>query len=245
MRVTTRRAVIGGAAALALTIASSAFVSAFAGGSSGHSDTGTRYITKSGWGGYVTMGKTNAFNQTSAEWQVPAVTCHSTKDLFAPWVGIDGYTSATPHTVEQAGVETSCKTGSPVYRAWYEMAPLPPVYFKGTVKPGDDIKASVVRSGSTYTLTIQNRTRNWIQSTKQTCPKGSTCPNNSAEAVLESPTRSYPDFGSVDFRHVTVNNKPLAVYKAYSINSVNSQTQAETQNTPLRFDRFSVDYALE
>jgi hypothetical protein len=216
--------------------------------STGHADpaqagpTGTdiRYITAAGWGGYATDGR--VFSTVSAEWTEPNVTCGATSDLFAPWVGIDGYTSADPHTVEQTGVETNCSSGTPVYRAWYEMAPAPPVYFGDTVKPGDQVQASVVRKGTTYTLTLTDRTQGWTATVDQTC---ASCENSSAEVVLESPSRHYPNFGEVTFRQATVDGKPLDSYPTSSINSVNPLDQAETQNSPLHGGAFSVRFNRE
>src|SRR3954452_22827871 len=51
------------------------------------------------WGGYVATGAT--FTSVSATWTEPTATCNSGNDLYAPWVGIDGYSSST---VEQTGV---------------------------------------------------------------------------------------------------------------------------------------------
>jgi hypothetical protein len=67
-------------------------------------------------------------------------------------VGLDGYTSTT---VEQIGTDSDCSDPvtlaplkAPLYVAWYEFYPAPPVFLptKGagafTIKPGDTISAS-------------------------------------------------------------------------------------------------------
>ena len=90
-----------------------------------------------------------------------------------------------------------------------------------------------------YTLTVADRTRGWTETTTQTC---ATCPNNSAEVVLESPPRSYPNFGRVTFTNAIVDGRPLAGYQPDSINSTNSIGQAETQNSPITGGRFTVRY---
>ena len=45
-------------------------------------------------------------------------------------------------TVEQDGILAACQGTTPVYSAWYEMFPLPPVYSNITVRPGNSIVAS-------------------------------------------------------------------------------------------------------
>ena len=105
------------------------------------------------WGGYAAQG--SGFTSVSATWTEPSATCNSTNDLYAPWVGIDGYGSST---VEQTGVATDCSSGSPVDQAWYEMYPASPVYLSSSsypVRAGDVINASVTYSGSSkYKLTL-------------------------------------------------------------------------------------------
>src|SRR5690242_3822644 len=41
------------------------------------------------WSGYAATG--SGFSSVTSTWTEPSVTCNSTDDLFAPWVGIDGY----------------------------------------------------------------------------------------------------------------------------------------------------------
>ena len=70
------------------------------------------------WSGAAKTG--SGFTSVKSSWTEPSVTCNSTNDLMAPWVGIDGYGSSS---VEQTGVATDCSSGHPVYQAWYEMYP--------------------------------------------------------------------------------------------------------------------------
>src|SRR4051794_7230508 len=79
------------------------------------------------WGGYASFG---SWTTATASWTEPSVTCRSSNDLFAPWVGIDGDGSST---VEQTGVATDCSSGRPVYQAWYEMYPAAPVYYSNAI----------------------------------------------------------------------------------------------------------------
>jgi hypothetical protein len=163
---------------------------------------GTHNFSGGNWGGYVSFG---SFTSATASWVEPSVTCTSADDLFAPWVGIDGDGSST---VEQAGVATDCSSGSPVYQAWYEMYPALPVYYSDTVNAGDQITATVTRTGtSTYRLVISDTTEGWSKSVS----KSLSSRHSSAEAVIESPTDSYPTInGGVQFTGVKFNGANLA-----------------------------------
>ena len=160
--------------------------------------------SSSPWGGYVATG--SGFRSVTGSWTEPAVTCTSRNNLFAPWVGIDGYGS---QTVEQTGVETSCSSGRPVYRAWYEMYPAQPVYLGNAVSVGDSFTGSVTTAGSgSYTLTLTDNTKGWTYTTTQRL-RGD---NVSAEAIIESPTQSYPNFNSLTFTGITVNGSTFSAY---------------------------------
>lgn len=154
------------------------------------------------WGGYVSFG---SFTTVTAGWTEPSVTCNSTNDLFAPWVGIDGDGSST---VEQAGVATDCSSGAPVYQAWYEMYPAAPVYYDDPVSAGDRITATVERTGTnTYRLVISDTTKGWTR----TVTKSLSARHSSAEAIIESPTDSYPAIdGGIRFTGVEFDGEPLA-----------------------------------
>jgi hypothetical protein len=154
------------------------------------------------WGGYVSFG---SFTTATASWTEPSVTCNSTNDLFAPWVGIDGDGSST---VEQTGVETDCSSGRPVYSAWYEMYPAAPVYYSVSVSAGDHITATVTRTATnTYRLDLSDTTKGWSKSTT----KSLTSKHASAEAIIESPTDSYPSIsGGIKFTGVKFNGTNLA-----------------------------------
>ncbi len=120
------------------------------------------------------------------------------------WVGIDGISSKDP-TVEQDGTIAICPGGgstTPEYGTWWEMYPKNDVQIVGgTVKPGDKITGSVVRSGTKYTLKVTDSTTAGNSfSKKQTCA-ASTCKNESAEWIAERPGLStglsaLPNFGT-------------------------------------------------
>jgi hypothetical protein len=163
------------------------------------------------WGGYVSFG---SFTTATASWTEPSVTCNSTNDLFAPWVGIDGDGSST---VEQTGVETDCSSGRPVYSAWYEMYPAAPVYYSVSVSAGDKITATVTRTATnTYRLDLSDSTKGWTKTTT----KSLTSKHASAEAIIESPTDSYPSIsGGVKFTGVKFNGTNLASTSPSGLNA--------------------------
>ncbi|MGW0995659.1 G1 family glutamic endopeptidase [Streptomyces sp. NPDC002523] len=154
----------------------------------------------SNWGGYVAQG---SFAKITGSWTQPHVVCRSSKDVFAPWVGLDGWGS---RTVEQVGVQTDCSSGSPVNTAWYEMYPAPPVYWQDPVSEGDSMTASVTSDGAGgYSLALTNNTKGWTKRVKKTIQ----AENVSAEAVIESPNQAYPEIDSVRFTQVTVDGKSM------------------------------------
>ncbi len=166
----------------------------------------TRYAL-SNWGGYIAEGSSGEFVKASAQWTIAKVTCTSSNDLYAPWVGIDG---AGDSTVEQTGVQTDCSSGSPVASAWYEMYPAPPVYFANAVSIGDHFTASVTYSSSSFTLVISDKTQGWTHTVR----KSLSAQRLSAEAVIEAPGggNTYPKFTSVNFTSVKFNGQDLATF---------------------------------
>ena len=164
------------------------------------------------WGGYASFG---SWTTATASWTEPSVTCRSSNDLFAPWVGIDGDGSST---VEQTGVATDCSSGRAVYQAWYEMYPAAPVYYSNSVSAGDHFNATVTRSGTSYTLTISDTTKGW---TKTTTKSLSSARHYSAEAIIESPTDSYPSISgnTISFTGVKFDGKTLKSTNPSSLNA--------------------------
>lgn len=177
----------------------------------------------SNWGGYIAQG---SFTSISGSWTMPTVTCNSTNDLYAPWIGIDGYGS---QTVEQTGVQVDCSSGRPEYSGWYEMYPAAPVYFNNSVAAGDTFTASVVGSGSSYTLKLSDTTKGWTQ----TATKSLNAEDASAEAVIESPTGSYPSFNDQHFSGITVDGQ---VFDSYGPEAIDSGQYTETALSNGAFD---------
>jgi hypothetical protein len=179
------------------------------------------------WGGYAATG--SGFTSVSASWTEPAASCNSSNDLYAPWVGIDGYGTST---VEQTGVQSSCSSssGTAVDQAWYEMYPANPVYLSTSSYPvstGNVISASVTYAGSSkYTLTLTDSTKGWTYTTTKTL---SSAKRESAEVIIESPTGDYPDFGTLSFTSATVNGEDLGAYSPVAMDpSSNGITEAHT-----------------
>ena len=165
---------------------------------------GLTQVESTNWSGYADTG--SSFSTVTSSWTEPTGTCSGrTESLAAFWVGIDGYSS---DSVEQDGTLIECYRGTTYNYTWWEMYPTNDIQVVGeSLKPGDQISASVVRSGTSYTLAVTDSTHTANSfSTKQTC---SSCANSSAEWIAEAPSGSsgvYPltDFGSVSFSKATV-----------------------------------------
>jgi hypothetical protein len=159
---------------------------------------GVSQVESTNWSGYADTG--SSFSQVAGSWTEPSVSCgsrRSAESLAAFWVGIDGYSS---DTVEQDGTLIECYRGTAYQYSWWEMYPTNDIQVVGeSVASGDSITASVVRSGTSYTLKVTDSTNTTNSfSTVQSC---SDCANSSAEWIAEAPSGSagiYPlaDFGT-------------------------------------------------
>jgi hypothetical protein len=165
---------------------------------------GLTQVQSTNWSGYADTG--SSFSKVTATWKEPSATgCGSTTSLAAFWVGIDGYSSSS---VEQDGTLIECYLGTVYQFSWWEMYPTNSIQtVGGSVAAGDTISASVVRSGTSYTLAVTDSTHPANSfSTRQTC---SSCANSSAEWIAEAPSGSagvYPltDFGTWTASSATV-----------------------------------------
>jgi hypothetical protein len=145
---------------------------------------GLTQVESTNWSGYADTG--SGFSKVTANWTEPTATCTSATSLAAFWVGIDGFSSGS---VEQDGTLIECDGGTAFYFTWWEMYPSNDVQVVGdTLKAGDKISASVVRSSDSYKLTVKDSTHPANSfSTTQTC---SDCANSSAEWIAEAPSSS-------------------------------------------------------
>lgn len=187
------------------------------------------------WSGYAASG--GSYSSVTSSWTEPPVSCNSTDDLFAPWVGIDGFGTST---VEQTGVATDCSSGSPEYAGWYEMYPAAPVYYNNPVSAGDSITATVNRSGNTYTLTLADSTQGWTRTTNQSLSAS----HATVEVIMESPTAAYPNFGTVNFSGSTVDGAPLSSAGPVALDASNNGG-FEDHTGALSGGNFSITYLRE
>lgn len=148
---------------------------------------GLTQVQSTNWSGYADdHTKGNTYTSVTANWTEPSGSCTSTNTFAVFWVGIDGFSSGS---VEQDGTLIECSGGSAFYFTWWEMFPTNSIQVVGqTVRPGDSISASVVRSGTSYTLKVTDSTTSGNSfTTTQTC---SNCANSSAEWIAEAPSNS-------------------------------------------------------
>lgn len=197
---------------------------------------GLTQVLSTNWAGYAddnTAGTT--YSTVTGSWTEPSVTCpaHGTQDAVF-WVGIDGFTSGT---VEQDGTLAQCNRGTATYFSWWEMFPTNSIQVVGSsVSPGDSISASVVRSGSTYTLKITDSTHPANSfSTSQTC---STCANSSAEWIAEAPSSAnkilpLADFGTWTETGATVNSQVISSFADDELTMVDNSGSIKAQPGPL------------
>jgi hypothetical protein len=174
------------------------------------------------WAGYAVTG--TALTSAAGSWTQPAAHCTGTKaSQSAFWVGVDGYASTDP-TVQQIGTDADCTKGTrkvpsaPRYYAWYELYPdaiVPLDTANHPVAQGDSLSASVVGSGSSFTLTLTDAGR-WTFSSVQVTAV--TPMDASAEWIAEAPSSckgtkctavSLTDFGSVTFSGISAGGQPV------------------------------------
>jgi hypothetical protein len=166
---------------------------------------GQTQVQSSNWSGYADTSET--YSSVTASWTEPTGTCSGfTTSLAAFWVGIDGYTS---DSVEQDGTLIECYFGTAYYFTWWEMYPTNDIQVVGeTLRPGDSITASVVRSGSTYTLKVTDSSRSGDSFTEsESC---STCANSSAEWIAEAPSGADGVYPLTDFHSWTASGATVA-----------------------------------
>jgi hypothetical protein len=161
------------------------------------------------WSGYAVSARHVAYTRVSATWTQPAARCGlgDAGALSATWVGLGGHTAKS---LEQVGTDASCDgAGRPNYFAWFELVAGVAHRVPETVRPGDEIAASVRRlEPNLVELRIANRTRHWTFSRRIAWGAADV---SSAEWIVEAPyscarfsCRHVPlaNFGSVTFRDV-------------------------------------------
>jgi peptidase A4-like protein len=159
------------------------------------------------WAGYAVVHK-KPFASVTGRWVQPNASCSDFSPTYSAfWVGLGGFAKRS-FAVEQTGTLANCEAGSPVYTAWYELYPAPPVMLKLAIRPGDTLSATVSVSKQTVAIRLKNVTTG-KRFTKRLHMKRPDL--GSAEWVAEAPsgcdftgtctTLPLTNFGTVDFTH--------------------------------------------
>jgi hypothetical protein len=199
--------------------------------------------SSSNWSGFAVLG--TSFTSAYASWTVPTATCSSGTQYAAFWVGLDGYNSST---VEQTGTDSDCDGRTPNYYAWYEFYPEPSFEINMTVTPGDQMAASVVYSGSEFTITIKNETTGKIFRKSSTVAGAQ---RSSAEWIAEAPCCTagggilpLADFGTVlfgkdntgiadtNYAIDSTTKGAIGAFPASSIEQITMASRTATEATP-------------
>lgn len=157
----------------------------------------------SNWSGYALTG--SGYSSVTAHWVVQAVSRSHKATYSSEWVGIDGFSNSS---LIQTGTESDYYNGAEHYDAWWEILPAAETVIPSiVVSPGDQMSAKITKgSGSSWTITISDMSRNETFSTVQTY----TGPQTSAEWIEEAPSvggRIAPlaNYGQTTFDPGTVN----------------------------------------
>ena len=150
---------------------------------------GLTQVKYTNWSGYADSGSSEDYSKVSSSWTQPKITCNpeiSGYQFTVFWLGIDGFSNGT---VEQGGTEAYCYGGEgPYYGTWWEHYPVNDIQAVGTtVKAGDKITASVVRSGTKYTVKVTDATTTGNSFTHSFTCTASACADTSAEWIAEAP----------------------------------------------------------
>lgn len=187
----------------------------------------------SAWGGYDIQqgGKT-----VTGSWINPTVNC-SGRGVNSLWAGFDG---AGNSTVEQIGIDLDCSSGTVRYNPWYEMYPRDSVYFNEDTRAGDAMTATVVHdSGSKYTMTLTDKTRNWSRTFHDSL---SSARDATAEVIMERLSDNVDNFGTVTFTNCTLDGKAFGNYPTNKdVLVYNGRTQVTTG--PLSGAQFSMKWS--
>jgi Peptidase A4 family len=170
-------------------------------------ETGAGTEQSSNWAGYAVTHR-RPFTSVTGRWVQPAATCADLSPTFSAfWVGLGGF-SETSFGVEQTGTLANCSGGTPVYTAWYELYPKPPVMLKFAVRPGDTFSATVSVSKKTVVIRLKDVTRGKLFTKRLHMAHPDL---GSAEWVAEAPsscdntgncaTLPLTNFGTVAFSH--------------------------------------------
>jgi hypothetical protein len=195
---------------------------------------GLKKVTTHNWSGYADDNTGGAvYSSLSGKWKEPTVSSCATAGAVKAvvfWVGIDGFNS---QTVEQGGTGAICGGGTPLtYFSWWEMFPTNNIQVVGaTVKPGDQISASVVRTGANYVIKVTDSTTagNSFTTAPQAC---ATCVNSSAEWIGEAPSSATGELQLPKFTPWTVTAATVAAGAVKGTISKFPDNAVTMENTP-------------
>jgi hypothetical protein len=196
------------------------------------------------WSGYIALNPPEApyaigihglYNMgwgADATWWQPAGDCTSTKTAAASfWVGLGNYSDASG-PVEQAGTDTDCSGGSPVYYAWYATSFASQVTFGGAISPGDLMAADVVCYSGNCTLSVEDRTAGWTASV--TTPLSGT-PSSSEVVVSRAKSGTVPltNFGIADFNGMAFGGwfAPISTFSPSQIPAITNDAGTPLDST--------------
>jgi hypothetical protein len=184
----------------------------------------------SNWSGYALSG--SGYSSVTAHWVVQAVSASHKATYSSEWVGIDGFNDSS---LIQTGTESDYYNGAAHYDAWWEILPAAETVIPSiAVSPGDQMSAQITKgSGSSWTITISDVSRNKSFSTVQTY----TGPQTSAEWIEEAPSvggRIAPlaNYGQTTFDPGTVNgNNPVLTASDGGV-MIQKGSQVSTDSNP-------------
>ncbi len=178
----------------------------------GNGHSATPYIAPlTGFAGYHWLGDVS---QISAQWRVPVISAKTTVGHASTWIGAQNDDGGPPFI--QVGVtEDKYGPGDTDYEAfWSDTAASFHPQPLGTVGPGDLVAASMVRNGSGWSVTLDDRTST-VSVTKE-IPYGVEGSFSAGEWTQEDPTDSaqasvdlpYPQTSTVAFQSLRVDGRP-------------------------------------
>jgi hypothetical protein len=159
------------------------------------------------WAGYAVTHR-RPFTSVTGRWVQPAANCADVSPTFSAfWLGLGGF-SESSFAVEQTGTLANCSSGSPVYTAWYELYPRPPVTLRMAVRPGDTFSATVSVKQKTVLIRLKDVSTGKLFTKKLQMARPDV---GSAEWVAEAPSGCdtagnctvlpLTNFGTVAFSH--------------------------------------------
>ena len=177
----------------------------------------------SNWAGYAVTAPGTSFTDVKGTWVQPSATCTARTATYSSfWIGLGGSNEGS-QGLEQAGTSADCQAnGRPVYYAWYEIIPAPPVIVPLTVSPGDTITGDVSVTGAVGSFQLTNTTTGQTFSGQDTVK---TIDLTSAEWIAEAPAQC----GSAISSRCTV--LPLANFGSVLFSSAATTVNTATATT--------------